>query len=113
MRSRGESAWSADWTLRPIFMAQYLPFWIRMCPLLAIKKIAVVALLKRDRPQNGRLIFRMAAAAAQMVEANVRNDPIDRGIKGAFEAEAAQIAVDFQESLLVDVAGIFGATQHV
>src|ERR1700730_6388562 len=81
--------------------------------LLAIKEIAIAAFLRRDRAQNGRLFFRVAATAAQVIEANVRNDSIDPSEEGAFEAEEVQIPVDLQEGLLIDVAGVFGAAQQI
>ena len=77
--------------------------------LLVIKEIGVAALPRGDRVQKGRLFFRVTAAAAQMIEANIRNDSIDPGVEGAFEAEAAQIAIDLQEGLLIDVSSIFRA----
>src|ERR1700720_1568558 len=81
--------------------------------LLPIKEIAIATLLGGDRAQERRLLFRMAATAAQVIEANVGNDSIDPGEEGAFEAEAVQIAVDLQEGLLIDVPRVFGAAQPV
>ena len=48
-----------------------------------------------------------------MIEADVGDDAVRPGIKAALETEARQIPVNFQESFLVDVAGIFRPVQNV
>src|SRR5712692_10651323 len=57
------------------------------------------------------LVFGAAVAPAHVVEAYIGDDAIDPGIKAALEAEAVQVLVDFQESFLVDVTCVFGASQ--
>ena len=62
---------------------------------------------------TGGLVFRMAAAAAQMIEADVGHNAVNPGVEGAIKAEARQVAINFQECFLVDVLGVFGAAQNV
>jgi len=59
------------------------------------------------------LILGTSLAAAQVVEANVGDNAVEPGVKAAFEAEAVKVAVDLKESLLIDVAGVFGPLHEV
>src|SRR5208282_785638 len=43
---------------------------------------------------------------AEMVEAEIGDDPVDPGVEGALEAEAAQILVGLEEGLLINVLGV-------
>src|SRR5437879_7610414 len=82
-------------------------------PLLAIEEIAIAVFFKGGRAQKRRLFFRVAVATAQVIEANVRNDPIDPCVESAFEAEPVQVAIDLQKRFLIDVSSILGAAQHI
>jgi len=55
----------------------------------------------------------MAATTAQMIETNVCNDAVDPGVERAFKTETGQVAENFQERLLIDVLGVFGAAEDV
>jgi hypothetical protein len=65
------------------------------------------------QPRFGRLIFGPAVPAAELVKANICDDAIQPGIETALETEAMQILINFQESFLVDVAGVFWLVQNV
>src|SRR2546422_11498346 len=53
-----------------------------------------------------RLVFRAAVAPAHVVEAHIRDDAIDPGIKAALEAEAVHVLINFKESFLVDATSV-------
>src|ERR1700733_11836218 len=61
--------------------------------------------IRKDRSRDVTLA---GTVLAQMIQAEIGNNAIDPGVKGAFEAEAAQIHVGAQESFLVDVLTILG-----
>src|SRR5258708_20055201 len=48
-----------------------------------------------------------------MIQADIGDNAIKPGVETAFETEAMQVAVDLQEGLLIDVAGVFGALHQV
>src|SRR5579863_8077795 len=60
-----------------------------------------------------RLIFATASSAAQMVERHICHDPVEPRVKTAFESEPVQAPVNAQETLLVDVTGVFLAVDQV
>jgi hypothetical protein len=80
---------------------------------LAVEKISggifAACLLSKFR----RLIFGAAAPAAKLIEANIRDDAINPGIEAAFKTEAVQILINFQESFLVNVAGVFRFVENI
>ena len=63
--------------------------------LLPVEKIAGYCLAVLIGRKLRRLIFGPAASPAQVIEADVRDDPVRPGIKAALEAEARQIFVNF------------------
>src|ERR1700722_7956649 len=69
--------------------------------LLAVKEIGGwrVAILV-GRKFRG-LIFRAAAPAAQMIEADIGYDSLGSGIEGALQTETPKIFVNFQERFLI------------
>ncbi len=81
--------------------------------LLAIEEVRRATLVGGVGVDDGRLVFRMAATAAQMIEADVGHNAINPGVEGAIEAEPRQVAINLQECFLVDVLGVFGAAQNV
>ena len=81
--------------------------------LLPVEEIAGQHLAIQVRRKLGRLVFRAAASAAQMIEADIGDDTVHPGIKAALEAETRQIFVNFQESFLINVASVFGLVQDV
>src|SRR5207302_3673180 len=57
-----------------------------------------------------RRIFFSHALLAQMVEAQIGYDPVNPGVEGALETEAADILVRFEEGVLIDVLSVlFGS----
>src|SRR5258705_1011272 len=48
-----------------------------------------------------------------MIQADIGDNAIKPCVETAFETEAMQVAVDLQEGLLIDVAGVFGALHQV
>src|SRR4029077_12900807 len=50
-----------------------------------------------------RLILRPRLPASQLIEANVGNDPVEPGVKAAFETKTVKIAIYLEESLLLHV----------
>src|SRR5260370_15656865 len=59
--------------------------------------------------QLRRLVFGPRLAPPQVVQANVRHDAVEPGIEAALEAETVKIAVNLEESFLVNVPCILGA----
>ena len=59
------------------------------------------------------LVLRPCLPATEMVQADVRDNAIEPGVKAAFETEAVQVAVDLQKGFLVDVTGVLGALHQV
>jgi hypothetical protein len=80
---------------------------------LPVEKIAGRGIATRLEPRFRRLIFGPAVPAAELVKADICHDTIQPSIETALEAEAMQILVNFQESFLVDVAGVFWLVQNV
>src|SRR6266852_7221326 len=60
-----------------------------------------------------RLIFRPRLPPPQMVQANIGDDAIQPGVKAAFKAETMEIAVDLQESFLINVARVLGTLHQI
>src|ERR1700686_730472 len=76
----------------------------------------------RSRPPIGHLIEQVVLTAvgvfddrrvlfahvplAQVIEAQVRHDPINPGVEGTLEPETSNVLVSLQEGVLVDVLGI-------
>src|ERR1700686_736993 len=76
----------------------------------------------RSRPPVGHLIQQVILTAvgvfddrrvlfahvplAQVIEAQVRHDPINPGVEGTLEPETSNVLVSLQEGVLVDVLGI-------
>jgi hypothetical protein len=81
--------------------------------LLPVEEIRGVRVALRIRGVIGGLVFRTAAPAAKVIEANVRYDAIHPRIETALEAEAVQILIDLNKRFLVDVSGIFGPVQDI
>jgi hypothetical protein len=79
---------------------------------LAFKKIGD-ALFVLAGAHFRRLIFGARLAATQVVEAYIGDDAVEPGVKAALEAEAMEIAVDLEESFLVNVPGVFRAFHQV
>ena len=63
--------------------------------------------------QYGGGIFAAALAPAELVEAEVGDDPVQPGVEGALKPEVAEVAVRFEERLLVDVLRILLVAEHV
>src|ERR1035437_5975134 len=72
----------------------------RSLVLLAIEEINGRAVATQVGRVFGRLIFRPAAAAAEMIEADIGYDAAHPRIKTTLETEPRQIFVNFQKSFL-------------
>src|SRR2546423_3312665 len=59
------------------------------------------------------LIFRTRLAPPQMIEADVRHNAVEPGVEAAFKTEAVQIAVNLQESFLINVTRVFRTLHQV
>src|SRR5229473_692266 len=59
------------------------------------------------------LILRARLAPPQMIQTNVCDDAVQPGIKAALEAEAMQVAVNLQESFLINVARVLGTLHQI
>ena len=59
------------------------------------------------------VIFAAGFAPAQLVQAQIGDDPVNPGIKRALEAEVADIPVGLEEGLLVNILGIVLRTGQV
>src|SRR5256885_14566697 len=59
------------------------------------------------------LIFRTRLAPPQMIEADVRHNAVEPGVEAAFKTEAVQIAVNLQESFLINVTRVFWTLHQV
>lgn len=59
------------------------------------------------------LVFRPRLPPPQMVEANVRYDPVQPRVETAFEPKPVQIPENFQKGFLVNVPSVFGALHQV
>src|SRR5579863_806288 len=85
-----------------------------------------IALRIRPRPPIGHLIKQIVLAAvgifrhrriflahvslAQVIQTQVRDDPVNPGIKGTLKQEAADVLVRLQERILINILGVvFGA----
>ena len=55
----------------------------------------------------------MSVAAPEVIKADIRDDPIDPRVESAFETKAVQIAINLKEGLLVNIARVFSAAQHI
>src|SRR5512146_136044 len=58
---------------------------------------------------DGR-IFLAHLALAEMIEAEVGDDPVDPGVERTLEAEAAEVSIRLEERVLVDVARVLLGT---
>ncbi len=61
----------------------------------------------------GSLILRPRLTPAQMIQANICNDAVQPGVEAALEAEAMQVAINLQESLLINVARVLGTLHQI
>src|SRR5712664_3896341 len=59
------------------------------------------------------LIFRARLPPPQMIQANVCDNAVQPRVETALEAEAMQVAVNLQESLLVNVARVLGTFHQI
>lgn len=60
----------------------------------------------------GRFLF-ADFALAEEVQAKVGDDAVEPGVEAAIEAEGVEIAMDAEEGLLVDIAGVLLGAQEV
>src|ERR1700747_1625760 len=58
------------------------------------------------RSTLGSLIFRTRLPPAQMIQADVRYDPIQPGVEAALEAKPVQIPINLKKGFLLDVPAI-------
>src|ERR1700730_5777061 len=79
---------------------------------LALKEIADAFVVVAGVQFRG-LVFGARLATAQMIEAHVGNDAVEPGVEAALEAETVKISVDFEESFLIDIAGVFGPLHQI
>lgn len=98
----------------PDFFAQQGSFrvGIELLGRLAVEEIGVDAVGFSGCRFRG-LILGAARAAAQVVQANVGHHAVEPSVKAALEAEIVQVAVDLEEGVLIEVAGVFGAARQV
>src|SRR5258708_19257182 len=79
---------------------------------LAFEKIRDAFLVVRGI-QFRRLIFRTRLSAAQVIQADVGDDAVEPGVKAALETKTMEIAVNLEESFLVDLPGVLGALHNI
>src|SRR5215471_3530188 len=86
------------------FAAHQIAFGIgaRACVRHLFEKVVLLA----RRIGCDRSVLLANTLLAQMVEAEVSNDPVDPGVEGTLEAETAQILVGLQKGLLIDILGV-------
>ena len=100
----------------PDFEAEEMPLGVRLAAagrLLPIEEVRRTALAGGVGMDDRSLVFGMAATSAQMVEADVGDNAVDPGVKGAIKTEARQVAINLDEGFLVDILGVFGAAQNI
>src|SRR5712671_1971496 len=96
------------------FFAEQPPLRVQRRPMLPLplKKVGD-PLIRVPGMRFRSLIFRPRLPPPQMIQAHVRDNPIQPGVEAALKAEAMQVAVDLQESFLVNVARVLGTLHQI
>src|SRR5271168_2464745 len=90
--------------LPPQFPPHQIAFWIGSRA--HIRELLQPAVFLARRVNRHRSVFLPDIPLPQMIETKIGYDPVDPGVEGTFETEAAEIFVGLEEGLLINVLSV-------